>query len=262
MEMDEEFLAILRGTFAEEAREHIENSARVLLALERGAPGPGRDEALKTVFREAHSLKGAARVVDAAAIEAVAHGMEDVLDGACTGAVRLTPALIDLLVRCLDLLSLDLERFQTGSPAPAMPGALRTALAEAAAGTGETGAIDRGTAAIAALLGAERDGPSGAAAREGSATPPQGESTNVPDNSEVTADLRVPEIRDPPRARTKGRIREVRGIAARMAEASGTCQASGMATPMRGDREASRGPAHMPRCSTKRSASPPPSSTP
>lgn len=205
MEMDEEFLAILRGTFTEEAREHIEASARVLLALERGASGPGRDEALKTVFREAHSLKGAARVVDAAAIEAVAHGMEDVLDGACTGAVRLTPALIDLLVRCLDLLSLDLERFQTGSPAPAMPEALRTALAEAAAGTGETGAIARAAAAIAALLGAERDGPQASKTPGGGgAAPPGGESSDIPDNSGTIAGLRVSEIPDPPEGPDQG----------------------------------------------------------
>ena len=58
----EEFLARLRETFRVEAAEHIEAITAGLLAIER-ASGAERAPIVERIFREAHSLKGAARSV-------------------------------------------------------------------------------------------------------------------------------------------------------------------------------------------------------
>ena len=53
----------LMATFLEELAEHVGALNRDLLALEQQADGPKRGELLQTLFRTAHSLKGAARSV-------------------------------------------------------------------------------------------------------------------------------------------------------------------------------------------------------
>src|SRR5512132_377222 len=75
------------STFVEEVAEHVRNFNRDLLALEGGHG----DSAglLQSLFRTAHNLKGAARAVDARAIETAGHGMEDLLAGARDGAAKL-----------------------------------------------------------------------------------------------------------------------------------------------------------------------------
>src|SRR5262249_52436017 len=66
----------LRGYFREEARELLEGLARGLLALERG--DGGADE-IARLFRFAHTLKGAARLVGRTTTAEIAHMMEDAL---------------------------------------------------------------------------------------------------------------------------------------------------------------------------------------
>jgi two-component system sensor histidine kinase and response regulator WspE len=63
----------------------------------------GTDAAvIEPLMRAAHSIKGAARVVDLDAAVRLAHAMEDVLVGAQHGRLRLTPADVDILLRALD----------------------------------------------------------------------------------------------------------------------------------------------------------------
>jgi two-component system chemotaxis sensor kinase CheA len=66
----------MRATFASELREHIEAFNRELLALERGDNDAARAESIKTLFRTAHSLKGAARAESASKLEQVCHKLE------------------------------------------------------------------------------------------------------------------------------------------------------------------------------------------
>ena len=49
----------LMATFLEELHEHTGAWSDHLLALEKGPSGPDRSELLKSLFRSAHSLKGA-----------------------------------------------------------------------------------------------------------------------------------------------------------------------------------------------------------
>ncbi len=75
---DEEFLKRLLATFRVEAAEHLEQLSNGLVSLEK-APAPEAAEIVEEVFREAHSLKGAARAVRMTDIEILCQNMESVL---------------------------------------------------------------------------------------------------------------------------------------------------------------------------------------
>ncbi len=72
-----------------------------LLELERGAGGPDQ---LETLMRAAHSIKGAARIVNLHAAVRVAHAMEDCFVAAQQGKLALGRREIDALLRGVDLL--------------------------------------------------------------------------------------------------------------------------------------------------------------
>ncbi|HVS04832.1 MAG TPA: ATP-binding protein [Candidatus Dormibacteraeota bacterium] len=78
--MNEEALTQeLMATYRAEARERLEAITRVLLEIERNPSGSERAQQVEHIFREVHSLKGAARSVSAIAVEGVAHAFEDAI---------------------------------------------------------------------------------------------------------------------------------------------------------------------------------------
>src|SRR3984893_18556799 len=78
--MNEEALAQeLMATYRAEARERLEAITRVLLEIERDPSGSERAQQVEHVFREVHSLKGAARSVSETAVEQVAHAFENAI---------------------------------------------------------------------------------------------------------------------------------------------------------------------------------------
>lgn len=90
--------ARFRAMFAEEAEGRLATLSELLLELERN----GEDqELLSSVFREAHTLKGAAAVVGLADVLRVAHAMEEVLEGLRRGDPT-TPAAVDALLGAVD----------------------------------------------------------------------------------------------------------------------------------------------------------------
>ncbi len=72
-----------------------------LLELERT---PGAEAQLETLMRAAHSLKGAARIVNLHVAERVAHAMEDCFVAAQRGSLALAQPHIDILFRGVDFL--------------------------------------------------------------------------------------------------------------------------------------------------------------
>jgi two-component system, chemotaxis family, sensor kinase CheA len=88
-----------RALFAEEAEGRLATLSELLLELERSADDP---ELLSSVFREAHTLKGAAAVVGLADVLRVAHAMEEVLEGLRRGDDTATPASVDALLGAVD----------------------------------------------------------------------------------------------------------------------------------------------------------------
>jgi len=73
--MEEEFLQKLREAFAIEADEHLRTISKGIADIEQ-AGGGGAQSVLDLVFREAHSLKGAARAVNRSDVEALCQAME------------------------------------------------------------------------------------------------------------------------------------------------------------------------------------------
>jgi two-component system, chemotaxis family, sensor histidine kinase and response regulator WspE len=86
-------------------RLEVENQSIVftenLLALEQNPTDGSR---LGALMRAAHSLKGAARMVDLDAAVSVAHGLEDIFVAAQEGSLVLLPKHVDVLLRGVDLL--------------------------------------------------------------------------------------------------------------------------------------------------------------
>jgi two-component system, chemotaxis family, sensor kinase CheA len=91
--------ARFRAMFAEEAEGRLATLSELLLELERNGDD---QELLSSVFREAHTLKGAAAVVGLADVLRVAHAMEEVLEGLRRGDGSATPATVDALLAAVD----------------------------------------------------------------------------------------------------------------------------------------------------------------
>jgi len=91
----------MQDLFRLEAESQTEALTAGLLALERD---PHAGDQLETCMRAAHSLKGAARIVDLDAGVALAHAMEDVLVAAQEHRIALAQEHIDVLLRGADLM--------------------------------------------------------------------------------------------------------------------------------------------------------------
>lgn len=101
---DEEFFAKLLETFRIEADEHLKNISDGLLALEGELPSEQRQEKIELIFREAHSLKGAARAVNQFAIEKICQTLENVLAALKKGKLLPSSDLFDALHASLDVI--------------------------------------------------------------------------------------------------------------------------------------------------------------
>ena len=97
----DDFLKKLLATFKVEAGEHVNALASGLVSLEQ-VSGEEQAGLLETVFREAHSLKGAARAVNQAEIETICQALESVFSSLKRKEIGLSPALFDLLHKAVD----------------------------------------------------------------------------------------------------------------------------------------------------------------
>jgi two-component system, chemotaxis family, sensor kinase CheA len=98
---DSEFLEIFR----DEARSRLDRIVETLLALESGSADA---DALDSLFRDTHTIKGAAGMVGLDEIGALAHVMEDLLAQARDSGV-LSPELIEPLLQAADGLRAHVE---------------------------------------------------------------------------------------------------------------------------------------------------------
>ncbi|MCP4213387.1 MAG: hypothetical protein GY765_01970, partial [bacterium] len=98
------FLERLLVTFRLEADEHIKTISNGLIQLEKNKTEGQRDEISEVIYREAHSLKGAARSVDRKDIESVCQTLENILRMFKHKGVPTSPAAFDALHRAVDLM--------------------------------------------------------------------------------------------------------------------------------------------------------------
>lgn len=102
--LDEDFLKLVREAFAIEADELLRAMTIGLQELEV-APAPARrKDVVEKLFRDAHSLKGAAGTVSRGDIESVSRGLESIFAQWKTSDVTAPPETFELLNRAVDLL--------------------------------------------------------------------------------------------------------------------------------------------------------------
>ncbi|KAF0815331.1 Gliding motility regulatory protein [Andreprevotia sp. IGB-42] len=116
-EKEERFLQRLLATFKVEASEHLQSMLTLLPELEQGPDAAAEATLIETLFREAHSLKGAARAVNQREIEMVCHDMEQLLSSLKYGEITVSPEIFETLYQALDRL----QPLLVGTPAPAAP---------------------------------------------------------------------------------------------------------------------------------------------
>ncbi|MFZ4463353.1 MAG: hybrid sensor histidine kinase/response regulator [Bacteroidales bacterium] len=101
----EEFLKKLRKTFKIEASEGIANMTSNLLKLEKEQSESLKAELIEATFREAHSLKGAARAVNINEIETICQALESVFSGIKKKSISLNLGIFDLFHLTVDILN-------------------------------------------------------------------------------------------------------------------------------------------------------------
>ena len=102
---DEEFMEQLREAFAIEAGEHLQAMAHGLLELEQKPEADRKKKLVEAIFRDAHSMKGAARAVDRSDIEAVCQELEGIFSAWKKEPQTVAAATFDVLNRAVDLVS-------------------------------------------------------------------------------------------------------------------------------------------------------------
>ncbi len=99
---DNDFQKKLLATFKVEAEEHIRAMSSGLLDLEKAPAAETQVEIVETIFREAHSLKGAARAVNLTEIETVCQSLESVFAALKRKQIAPSPELLDTLHQTVD----------------------------------------------------------------------------------------------------------------------------------------------------------------
>ena len=89
-----------------ETQEHIQKLNDGLLKLEKKS---GDQSLLETLMREAHTIKGSSAMMGYKRIADIAHMMEDELQKALEGKVKLEKAHFDVLLKCVDAIPLLIE---------------------------------------------------------------------------------------------------------------------------------------------------------
>lgn len=102
MDFSDEIVDEIYKIFQVEAEEIISKLNNSLLALEKN---PHNKDAILMLFRDAHTLKGASRMVGFNSIQAVAHKMEDILGLAKDNKIQLNEKTVDILYKTVDFLS-------------------------------------------------------------------------------------------------------------------------------------------------------------
>lgn len=103
------------SVFFEESEEHLDDMEQLLMGLNVDAPDP---EELNSIFRAAHSIKGGSGIFGFDALMNLTHVMENLLDKARNGELRVTTEIVNVLLETLDVLKATLTAYRQQSPVP------------------------------------------------------------------------------------------------------------------------------------------------
>lgn len=99
MDLSKEDFERLFEVFKIECDEHIQNLNSALISLEEN---PNQFELIEEIFREAHSLKGAARMIKFTSIEKISHHLETVLGKIKNNELSFSSEINGLILKSLD----------------------------------------------------------------------------------------------------------------------------------------------------------------
>ena len=104
MDMNDEFLQMLLSAFKSEGEERINIMSSSLLELEKEVSEEKQKKILETIYREAHSLKGAARAVNLTSIETLCHTMENIFSLLKNNRLTLHREMFDIFHKTVDMM--------------------------------------------------------------------------------------------------------------------------------------------------------------
>ncbi|HHF09436.1 MAG TPA: hypothetical protein ENL28_02370, partial [Candidatus Atribacteria bacterium] len=93
----ERYLAV----FLEEVEEHLQNLEEGLVSLEKD---PQNEELIQALFRSFHTIKGSSGSMGFTRLSGLAHTLENVLDRVRNRELEITPSLVDLLLKGVDMI--------------------------------------------------------------------------------------------------------------------------------------------------------------
>ena len=105
----------LTSVFIQEGREQLQAMEDGLLQLEQQ---PDNHDNINSIFRAAHTIKGASGVIECHFIEAFTHKAENVLDRLRNGEIQVSSELTGLLLRCCDHLGRLMDVLEAGQAEP------------------------------------------------------------------------------------------------------------------------------------------------
>ena len=113
---EEEFLKRLQAIFRVEAEEHIKVLSSGLIELEKKPETKRSLELVEIIFREAHSLKGAARSVNSNDIESICQVLESIFSRLKNEKIPLTAEKFDIIHKAIDTISKLVSSAETQTP--------------------------------------------------------------------------------------------------------------------------------------------------
>ncbi|MEY4593519.1 MAG: hypothetical protein RIR18_2414 [Pseudomonadota bacterium] len=105
----------LTGVFIQEGREQLAAMEAGLLELEQN---PDDQNNINSIFRAAHTIKGASGVIECHFIENFMHKVENALDRLRNGDLAVSSALTGVLLKSCDHLGLLMDVLEAGQPNP------------------------------------------------------------------------------------------------------------------------------------------------
>ncbi|HXS27225.1 MAG TPA: Hpt domain-containing protein [Steroidobacteraceae bacterium] len=182
--------------FIEEAREELEKITKQFPIWDQN---PLEQNALATVRRSFHTLKGSGRMVGARDLAELAWAIENLLNRLLDNTLARTPAIVGTVREALAALPQLIEQLETGAPPAVDFASIVTRAHSLAAGRGPGALADGDSEELSSLAAA----PVGAARPEarspGGSAPPAGATAGL-DRSRVAAASTVAEQRAPARA--------------------------------------------------------------
>src|SRR5574343_1641518 len=100
----------LTSVFIQEGREQLQAMESGLLELEQN---PDNLDGINSIFRAAHTVKGASGVIECHFIESFMHKVENVLDRLRNNEIAVSSDLSGLLLRCCNQLSSLMDVLET-----------------------------------------------------------------------------------------------------------------------------------------------------